>query len=114
MRCPNLPRSQTATEVKWRTSSAKPIASMTIFRRVPRPEESSEESRSCGCCCCNCVGVDVVDRGEGALVGVDIPEMEDSGVLAPGGRGTGTLRRPSGEVPCCLVMLSRILPSLPY
>ena len=54
----------------------------------------------------------MIDRGDGAI-GVDIPDLEDSGVLVPG-EGTGTLRRLSGETPCCLVMLRRTLPSLPY
>lgn len=59
------------------------------------------------------MGVGVAEREAGAFVGVEIPEMEDSEVLVPG-KGTGTLRRLSGEVPCCRVMLSRTLPSLPY
>lgn len=79
---------------------------------VPRPEERKDCGCGCGCSC-DCVGVGVADRGDDAFVGVDLPEMEGSGVLVPG-RGTGTLRRLSGEVPCCLVMLRRTLPSLPY
>lgn len=78
---------------------------------VLRPADRS--GWGCGCGCVG-VGVGVVERGDGAFVGVDIPEMEDSGVRVPGGKGTGTLRRLSGEIPCCRVMLSRTLPSLPY